>query len=108
MHTLEKTNLSVDEFESLRLADYDALSHEEAAERMNVSRATFGRILEKARYKIVDALLNTKAVVIEGGSYQSSDLFEFQCKRCKRKWHFVNNGKRNVKCPYCEKSKINN
>lgn len=102
IESLEEVRLLVDEFESLRLADYNALSQEEAAERMNISRATFGRIIEKARYKIVDALLNGKALIIEGGNYQESNTFEFQCRKCNRKWQFVAGRKRHRKCPHCE------
>ena len=50
--------------ESLRLADYLALSHEQAAVKMKISRATFGRIVETARKKIVNAILNGKAIRI--------------------------------------------
>lgn len=63
---LEEVILEIDELESLRLADYLALSHEQAASQMKVSRATFGRIVEKARKKVVDAMLNGKAIKIEG------------------------------------------
>ena len=59
--------LEIDELEALRLADYESLSQEEGAERMNVSRATFGRIVAKARQKVADALTHGKAIQIEGG-----------------------------------------
>ncbi|RCK73359.1 MAG: hypothetical protein IGBAC_0205 [Ignavibacteriae bacterium] len=106
MDMLEEVKLSVDEFESLRLADYNAFSHEESAERMNISRATFGRIVEKARYKIVDALLNGKAIIIEGGNYKPSDTFEYRCRRCHRKWQFTVERRKNANCPHCEKENI--
>ena len=63
---LEEIILKIDELESLRLADYLALSHEQAAIKMKISRATFGRIIETARNKIVDAILNGKAIRIVG------------------------------------------
>lgn len=63
MH-LEETVLGVDELESLRLVDYLALSHEEAAKRMNISRTTLGRIVEVARFKVADGILNGKAIRI--------------------------------------------
>ncbi len=63
---LEEVVLEIDELESLRLADYLALSHEQAASQMKISRATFGRIVEKARKKVVDAILNGKAIKIGG------------------------------------------
>jgi predicted DNA-binding protein (UPF0251 family) len=59
--------LTLDELESLRLADMIGLSHEEAAAEMKVSRATFGRIVERARKKTADALVNAKCIGFEGG-----------------------------------------
>jgi uncharacterized protein len=61
---LEEITLKIYELESLRLADYMALSHEQAAAKMKISRATFGRIVEAARYKVTDAILNGKAIKI--------------------------------------------
>ncbi len=63
---LEEVVLHIDEYESIRLADWLGLYHEEAAARMNVSRQTFGRILESARKKTADAILHGKALRIEG------------------------------------------
>jgi predicted DNA-binding protein (UPF0251 family) len=64
MTMLETVILEIDELESLRLADYLANSHEQAAAKMNISRATFGRIVECARNKVVDAILHGKAIRI--------------------------------------------
>ncbi len=57
--------LGVDEMEALRLVDYLGLYHEESSNIMNVSRATFGRIAQKARQKVADALINGKAIVVK-------------------------------------------
>lgn len=59
--------LTLDEFEALRLADYEGLYHEQAAKEMGISRATFGRILEEARKKVASAIVNGHAFLIEGG-----------------------------------------
>jgi len=67
MRMLQQVALTVDELEALRLADLEGLYQEEAAGRMNVSRQTFGRIVEAARKKVADALVNGKALSIEGG-----------------------------------------
>jgi len=64
---LEEIVLSLDEFEAIRLADYEQFYQEEAATRMNISRQTFGRIVASARKKIADVLINAKALKIEGG-----------------------------------------
>lgn len=62
---LEETGLEIDELEAIRLADYEGLYHVEAAQKMDVSRATFGRILNSARRKVADAIVNGKALRIE-------------------------------------------
>jgi len=59
--------LGIDELEALRLADLEGLSHEEAARAMKVSRATFGRIVTRARGKVADALVFGKGIGFEGG-----------------------------------------
>jgi predicted DNA-binding protein (UPF0251 family)/predicted Fe-Mo cluster-binding NifX family protein len=60
--------LSLDELEALRLADLEGLYQEAAARSMGISRQTFGRIVEGARKKSADALLNGKTVRISGGN----------------------------------------
>lgn len=62
---LEETALDMDELEAVRLADYEGLYHAGAAEKMQISRATFGRILNNARRKIADAIVNSKALKID-------------------------------------------
>jgi len=64
---IEEVVLSLDEMEAVRLADFDGLYQEQAAAMMNISRPTFGRIIESAHKKIADALLHGKALKIEGG-----------------------------------------
>jgi uncharacterized protein len=68
---LEEVRLSLDELEAIRLADYEGLYHEKAAENMSISRPTFGRILSEARRKLAEAVVEGKALKIEtnnGGS----------------------------------------
>jgi len=67
---LQCVRLAIDELEAIRLADLNGLYHEQAAEKMNISRQTFGRILESAHKKIADALVNGKALSIEGGRFE--------------------------------------
>ena len=67
---LEEVVLTVTEFEALRLADLDGLGQETCAKRMGVSQPTFNRTLQSARQKISDAVINGKAIKIEGGSYK--------------------------------------
>lgn len=65
MTELEEVVLNIDEIEALRLADYEGLYHEDAAQKMKVSRQTFGRILREARRKVAESLLKGKALKIE-------------------------------------------
>lgn len=65
MYELKEIVLEADELEALRLADLNGLSHEDSAEKMKISRATFGRIIEIARHKVADGILNGKAIRIE-------------------------------------------
>ena len=76
MFELEEVSLLMDEVETLRLADLEGLYHEEAAQRMGVSRATFGRILDKARRKVAEALLKGKALKIESNANTKGENHE--------------------------------
>ena len=78
MRALEEVLLSVEEAEAIRLKDLEGLEQEEGAERMNISRPTFQRVLALARQKMADALLNGKAIRIEGGSFEMA-LSRFKC-----------------------------
>lgn len=61
---LEKTELDCDEMEAIRLSDYEGLYQQECADKMGISRTTFSRVVQNARKKIADALLNGKAIVM--------------------------------------------
>ncbi|MBF0299491.1 MAG: DUF134 domain-containing protein [Oligoflexia bacterium] len=62
---LESVILYADELQALKLSDLDCLYQADAANKMKISRQTFGRIIESARKKVVDALVNNKAIKIE-------------------------------------------
>jgi len=65
LRLLDEVSLQLDEFESIRLADLEGLYQEDAAEKMKISRQTFGRILKKAHEKIAEAMIQGKAIRIE-------------------------------------------
>jgi len=65
--TLEWLNLGLDEFETIRLLDYQGLDQEKVAQLMGISRPTVTRIYANARKKIAEALTEGKAICIEGG-----------------------------------------
>jgi predicted DNA-binding protein (UPF0251 family) len=86
---LEHIALSLDEYEALRLADQLGLSHEEAADEMEISRSTFTRLIEDARKKVAGLIVEGKRLVIDGGSI-----------------HFRSNIIRCASCGYMFKTKI--
>jgi len=75
MKVLEEVVVQVDEFEAVRLKDLEGLEQEECAKRMNISQPTFHRLVTSARRKIAHALVNGKAIRIEGGNFK----FERRC-----------------------------
>ena len=66
----EENVLTVDEYEVIRLVDYEKKSHEQCAAAMEISRTTVTEIYEKARYKIAECLVQGKQLSINGGNYQ--------------------------------------
>ena len=67
---LEESTLTMEELESIRLKDVLNLEQSEAAKKMDISQPTFHRLLNEARKKIADALVNGKAIKIEGGNFK--------------------------------------
>ena len=93
--------LSVDELEAIRLADYDGLSHELAGNRMNISRQTFGRVIETARKKVAESLTNGIALKIEGGNFAIHEIRTFVCMKCEHHWDVSCSKGRPKQCPEC-------
>jgi predicted DNA-binding protein (UPF0251 family) len=81
MRELESITLLYEEFEALRLTDYENLTQEEAALRMGISRPTFTRLYDKARKSIAKAFVEGKAIIIQGGTY-ITDNFWYRCHDC--------------------------
>ena len=75
---LQEVRLSVEEAEAIRLKDIEKLEQEECAQKMNISRTTFARVLALARQKVADALLNGKGLRIEGGNFEMTAR-RFRC-----------------------------
>lgn len=70
MQELNEVYLTLDGLEALRLADYEGLNHQTAAERMGISRQTFGRIVSEARRQVAKALVLGHALRIHGGNHR--------------------------------------
>ena len=73
LDAIEEVNLTLDELEAIRLADFGESYQEDAAKKMNISRQTFGNIINSAHKKIADVLLHAKALKIEGGNIERVD-----------------------------------
>ena len=84
---LEQLILTVDEYEAIRLADFEEMYQEKAAQAMGVSRQTFGNIVKSGRKKMAEMLVLGKALNIEGGDVS---FLNKACPKCKKK---------NQKCP---------
>jgi predicted DNA-binding protein (UPF0251 family) len=82
---LEQLQLGVDELEAIRLVDLEGLSHEQAAEAMGVSRQTVGRVLERGRARVAEALVGGKAILIGGGQYRVEPR-RLRCFACQARW----------------------
>jgi uncharacterized protein len=104
--SLREIVLTVDEFEALRLADHEGLYQKRAAERMSVSRQTFGRIVEAARRKVAQALVEGHALRIEGGTIEMAETRTFKCDDCEHSWQIPFGTERPGECPQCQSKNI--
>jgi predicted DNA-binding protein (UPF0251 family) len=102
--TSEPVQLNIEEYESIRLLDYEGLSQVEASEIMEVSRPTLTRIYERARRKIAEALTEAHQLIIEGGTaiyngewYECTDCY---CKFNNPSGHIIYN------CPLCSGTRM--
>ena len=103
MRMLEEVCLSVDEAEAIRLKDLEGLEQEEGADKMGISRPTFQRMLVSARQKVADALLNGKAIRIEGGNFELA-LQRFRCADSGHEWDISSEAliAGPPVCPHCQ------
>ncbi|MGB5925806.1 MAG: DUF134 domain-containing protein [Dehalococcoidia bacterium] len=85
VNALQSVRLSLEELECIRLKDLEGLEQEECARQMRISRPTFHRILESARKKLADALINGKAIQIEGGNFELAQRL-FRCGDDGHEW----------------------
>jgi len=97
-------DLHYEEYEAIRLADYDLMNHLEASRLMGVSRATFARVYESARRKIARALVETREIRSVFGD-ASLDQSWFICESCNARFNIPDNHKRR-QCPLCKSENI--
>ncbi len=100
---LGEVALSIEELEAVRLKDQEGLQQEECAQRMDISRPTFHRVLSSARSKIAEALTLGKAIRIEGGNFEMARR-RFRCGQDGYEWEVPFDAvidERVRRCPRC-------
>ena len=102
---LDVVDLSVEEYEALRLADYEGLEHKIAAEKMGISRPTFTRLIEQARKKIASGIIEGKEISIEGGDFQFIQHV-VRCRSCGSLSNYSQHAPE--KCPECNEEDLEN
>jgi uncharacterized protein len=90
--------LKMEEFESIRLIDYNHSSQDQAAKQMNVSRPTFTRIYNRALKTIAKAFVEGKVIEIEGGNFK----FEQDWYKCKKCYKLIQGIENHSKCEGCK------
>jgi uncharacterized protein len=96
-------DVTMDEFEAIRLKDYQKINQEKAAEIIGISQPTLHRILNSARGKIANALVDGKILNIKGGDYMTAKM-RYKCEKCGFEWYSP--GKEYEKCPDCKSEDI--
>ncbi|MFX1569164.1 MAG: DUF134 domain-containing protein [Promethearchaeota archaeon] len=101
-------NLTVAEFEAMRLKHFLGLNQKDAAERMGVSQPTFSRILESAHQKNTLALLQGKDIRVYGGNFEHKPSFKgYGCLNCNHEWEDSEATKeRKVNCIKCNSRNV--
>jgi predicted DNA-binding protein (UPF0251 family) len=101
----EPVNLLYEEYEALRLSDYDMLNHHQSSILMEVSRPTFTRIYASALQKIAKAFVEGRQIAINGGKvYFDSDWYN--CKGCNCNFNNPERDEEVLKCPLCGDERI--
>jgi predicted DNA-binding protein (UPF0251 family) len=72
MSDLEVVRLELSELEAMRLCDVERFDQEEAGRQMGVSRGTVQRLLKSGRTKLVSAVLESKAILIQRGDHDEA------------------------------------
>jgi len=98
MCKIEPVILKLEEYESIRLINYNDLPQDQAAEQMNVSRPTFTRIYNNALKQIARSFVEGVAIEIEGGNYQ----LEKDWYRCKKCYKLIEGLENHLKCKNCK------
>lgn len=103
----EVISLHFEEYEAIRLCDYEMMTQQEASGSMEISRPTFSRIYSQARQKIAESLVRGLTLTIEGGSAYTADKW-FYCPDCDLIFNNIRPGieTQEIRCPICRNPEI--
>ncbi len=100
--------LELDEYEAIKLLDYQGMIHEEAAKAMNISRPTLTRIYDTARKKVAKAFVEGKGMIIQGGAVKIEQK-TYQCNTCGKYFHLATQPESkeySLECPLCKSKEV--
>jgi predicted DNA-binding protein (UPF0251 family) len=95
--------LHLEEYEAIRLLDYQNLTQEQAAVHMDISRPTLTRIYEEARNKVATAFVEGRDLIFRGGDIYF-DKNWFKCQDCQAS--FSDYSEDSQKCPVCDSGNL--
>lgn len=95
---IQSVKLHFDEYESIKLVDYENLPQDIAAEKMNISRPTFTRVYNRALKKIAKAFVECLAIEIEGGNVE----FDKEWYKCTKCFKLIKGLENHIKCKTCK------
>ena len=98
-HKKQHVDLLYEEYEAIKLADYDLMNHLEASKIMGVSRPTFARIYESARRKLANALVETREIRSVYGNAKLDGAW-YLCNDCQARFTIPDQMTNNT-CPIC-------
>jgi len=97
--------LHLEEYESIRLSDYEGLTQLEASKLLHVSRPTFTRIYDSARKKVAKAFVENKSISIEGGDVVFTENW-YYCNHCNSVFVIKEKFTGDINCPVCDDTSV--
>lgn len=95
-----------EEYESVKLIDYEGLNQSKAAKLMKISRPTFTRIYKRARIKLAASLVEKRALKLSGENIYYTDNWH-KCQNCECVYNIVDKSKTEL-CPVCKSTNFIN
>ncbi|MBN2436415.1 MAG: DUF134 domain-containing protein [Spirochaetes bacterium] len=99
--------ITVEEYECVRLADYNNLEHKDASAKLGISRSVFTRMLQNARNKIAKAIIDGCELLIEGGEFDFENN-RIRCLACHNTYQAPINEVSITVCPNCSSDNLQN